>query len=76
MLLSHLSEYPCEYENFKFAAKSLENDAIGQGILYIMNACKMFFDPSKSVLQMLHVQMLKIACECRCESYECVANET
>ena len=22
MLLSHLGEYPCEYENLKFAAKS------------------------------------------------------
>ena len=31
----------------------------------------MFYDPSKSTLQ-----MLKNACECRCESYECVANET
>ena len=43
-------------------------------ILSIMNACAMFYDPSKSVLQML--QMLKIACECRCESYEFFANET
>ena len=70
MLLSHLSEYLCKYENLESAAKSLENDAIGQ----VMNACEMFYDPSKSVLQML--QMLKNACECRCESYECVANET
>ena len=31
MLLPHLSEYPCEYENLKFVAKLLENDAIGQG---------------------------------------------
>ena len=30
------------------------------------DACEMFYDPSKSVLQM--VQMLKNACECRCES--------
>ena len=36
-----------------------------------MNACEMLKDPSKSVLQ-----MLKNACECRCESYECVVNET
>ena len=42
-------------------------------ILYIMKAWEMFYDPSKSVLQML--QMLKNACECRCKSYECVANE-
>ena len=35
-----------------------------------MNACEMFYDPSKSVLQ-----MLKNACECRCESYESAANE-
>ena len=33
----------------------------------------MFYHPSKSVLQM--VQMLKNACECCCESYDCVANE-
>ena len=30
MLLSHLSEFPCEHENLKFAALSLENAAIGQ----------------------------------------------
>ena len=40
-------------------------------IWYIVNVCKMFYDPSKSVLQ-----MLKNACERHCESYECVANET
>ena len=39
-----------------------------------MNACELFYDPGKSVLQM--VQMLKNACEYPCESYECVANET
>ena len=33
----------------------------------------MFYDPSKSVLQML--QILKNACECRCKSYQCVVNE-
>ena len=38
-----------------------------------MNACE-FNHPSKSVLQMS--QILKNACECRCESYECVANGT
>ena len=46
-------------------------------ILYIMNVCEMFDDPSKSVIQML--QMLKNACECRCESYVrvvCVVNGT
>ena len=43
-------------------------------ILCIMNACEMFYDPSESVLQLL--QMLKNACECHCESYECDANET
>ena len=43
-------------------------------ILYIMNACDMFYDPSKSVIQWL--QMLKNACELHCESYECVGNET
>ena len=37
-------------------------------ILYIMNACEMFYDPSKSVLQML--QMLRMLANC-----ECVANE-
>ena len=36
-------------------------------ILYIMYACEMFYDPSKSVLQML--QMPKNACKCCCESY-------
>ena len=46
---------------------------IGHEILSIMNACEMFHDPSKSVIQML--QMFPNACECRCESYECVANE-
>ena len=30
MLLSHLSEYPCEYENLKFAEKIAGNDANGQ----------------------------------------------
>ena len=39
-----------------------------------MNACEMFYDPSKSVLQI--IQMLKNACKCRCETYECVGNET
>ena len=39
-----------------------------------MNASEMFYDPSKSVLQM--VQILKNACKYRCESYECVVNET
>ena len=39
-----------------------------------MNACVKLYNPSKSVLQLL--QMLKNACECRCQSYECVANET
>ena len=39
-----------------------------------MNACELFYDPCKSVLQM--VQMLKNAWEYRCESYERVANET
>ena len=39
-----------------------------------MNVCEMFYDPCKSVLQM--IQMLKNACECCCESYECAANET
>ena len=34
----------------------------------------MLNDPCKSVLQM--VQILKNACEHRCESYECVANAT
>ena len=29
MLLSHLGEYPCEYENMKFVAKIAENDMIG-----------------------------------------------
>ena len=43
-------------------------------ILCIVNACELFYDPSKPVLQML--QMFKNACQCRCESYECVANET
>ena len=33
----------------------------------------MFNNPKESVLQML--QMLKYACECRCESYERVTNE-
>ena len=37
-----------------------------------MNACEMFYHPSKSVIQMLNF-MLKNACECRCESCECVA---
>ena len=32
-----------------------------------------FYDPRKSVLQIL--QMLKNACECHCESCECVSNE-
>ena len=48
---------------------------IGQGkteSLY-MNACKLIYNPCKSVLQM--VQMLKNACEYCCESYDCVANE-
>ena len=31
-------------------------------ILYLMNVCEMFYDPSNSVLQLL--QMLKNACEC------------
>ena len=31
MLLSHPSKCQCEYENLKFAVKSLENDTIGQG---------------------------------------------
>ena len=75
MLLSHPSKCPCQYENLKFAVKSLENDTIGQGnFIHYVNACEMFYDPSKSVLQML--QMLKIACKCRWESYECFANET
>ena len=39
-----------------------------------MNASEMFYDPSKSVLQM--VQMLANACECHCKSYECVEIET
>ena len=39
-----------------------------------MNACEIFYDSCKSVSQM--VQMLKNDCEYRCESYECVANET
>ena len=34
---------------------------------------KYFYDPSNSVLQIL--KMFKNACECRCESNECVANE-
>ena len=38
-----------------------------------MNACETFYEPSKSVLQM--VKMLKNACECLCRSYECVAND-
>ena len=42
-------------------------------IWYIMNACKMFSDPSKSVLQ--KVQMLKNACECGCKSFNCVVFE-
>ena len=47
---------------------------LAKEILYIMNASEMFYDPSKSVLQM--PQMLKNACEFRCEYYECVANDT
>ena len=39
-----------------------------------MNACDMFYDPSKSVLQM--VQMLKNAFECSCKSNLWVVNET
>ena len=39
-----------------------------------MNVGEIFYAPCKSVLQM--IQMLKNACEYRCESYECVANET
>ena len=40
-------------------------------IVFIMNACDFFYDPSISVLQ-----MFKNACECCCESCECAANET
>ena len=40
---------------------------------YLKNAWEMFYDPYKSVLQMM--QMLANACECCCESYEYVANE-
>ena len=39
-----------------------------------MNACKKNYEPSKSILKML--QNFKNACECRYESYKCVANET
>ena len=42
-------------------------------VLNIMNTCEMYYEPSESVLQML--QMLKNACECHWESYECVPNE-
>ena len=41
-------------------------------ILYIMDACEMFYDPSKSVIN----TNVTNACECRCESYKCVANKT
>ena len=53
MLLSHLSKYPCEYEKFKFAAQSLETDAIGQANFIHYECLRMFYDPSKSFLQML-----------------------
>ena len=38
-----------------------------------MKAWDMFYDPSKSALQMVH--LLKYACVWRCESYEFDANE-
>ena len=58
MLLSHLSEFPCKHENLKFAVISLENAAMVKEILQIIY-CKMFYDPSKYVIQML--QMFKSA---------------